>query len=466
MMRASNDFPKILIDGVFFQLGRTGIARVWTELLREWSTASFAHRLLVLDRGDTAPRLDGVYYRTIAPYDYRTSGDDAQRLQQLCDEEQADLFVSTYYTVPLTTPSVFVAYDMIPEVYDHELQSPMWREKHYGVQHAFAHVAISRSTAHDLARFFPEIDGDAVTVAYPGVGSAFHPAAAAEIEQWRTQRRLDKPYFLLVGSRTGFNGYKNASLFFQALAQLPERQRFAVVCAGGDAALETVFQPSLRDAEIHVWELTDDELRAAYCGAVALVYPSRYEGFGLPVLEAMACGCPVITCRNSSLVEVAGDAALFTPEDDVTAMVAALQRVQDEGERQSLVAAGFRQAARFTWREMAATLADVFRRTVAVARKPLHIWPEFRRLQAAAQEPRRPVLAIIAEDGERPGREAHAEIYKQFAAWSEVKRELWEVQNLVAFMQASKFWKMRTALAESKKAMLRLAQRWLPRRAG
>jgi glycosyltransferase involved in cell wall biosynthesis len=453
-MSAGNDSRTIVIDGIFFQLGRTGIARVWTALLHEWSTEPFAKRLLVLDRGNTVPRFDGIRYRTIPLYDYRTSGDDARRLQMLCDEERAGLFVSTYYTTPLTTPSVFVAYDMIPEVYCHELDSPMWREKHYGVQHASAHVAISHSTARDLARFFPELDVGAIVVAYPGVGATFRPAAVVEIEQWRTQRGLAKPYFLLVGSRNGVNGYKNARLFFEAFAQLPQRRRYAVVCVGGDAVLEPAFQPFVGDAEVHLWDLSDDELRAAYSGAVALAYPSRYEGFGLPVLEAMACGSPVITCRNSSLVEVAGDAALFTPEDEVLAMSAALHRVQEEAERQSLIAAGLQQAARFTWRGMAATLADVFRQTEAAAPRPLRVWSEFRRLQAVAQE--HDTLYWELLQTQKDLATVRDDYWKAY--W-----ELSEVKEILAHMRASKFWKVRSALVESKKAMLRLAGRWLPR---
>ena len=83
-------------------------------MLREWAADGFANHLLVLDRDNTAPRVDGVRYQSIPAYDYRYTAADALRLQELCDREQADVFVSTYYTTPVTTPSVFVAYDMIP----------------------------------------------------------------------------------------------------------------------------------------------------------------------------------------------------------------------------------------------------------------------------------------------------------------------------------------------------------------
>jgi len=100
-------------------------------------------------------------------------------------------------------------------------------------------------------------------------------------------------------------------------------------------------------------QVSDEELRAAYSGAVALVYPSIYEGFGLPILEAIACGCPVITCPNASIPEVAGEAALYVNDDDVNGMANALCDIQKPDVRNSLTAAGLEQAKKFSWSNMA-----------------------------------------------------------------------------------------------------------------
>lgn len=338
--------PTILVDGVFFQLFKTGIARVWRSLLEEWVKNGFAKHVIVLDRARTAPMISGIKYRFIPPYDYNNTDSDRQMLQQICDEEGADLFISTYYTTPLETPSVFMAHDMIPEIVGANLQEPMWREKHYGIRHASAFIAVSENTAHDLVRIFPEISPDSITVAPNGIGAAFVPSRPDVVSQFKAKYGITKPYFLLVGAR---GGYKNAIIFFKAFAQLFTKSGFDLVCTGVVSTLEEEYRAYTIGTTVHMLQLSDEELAAAYTGAVALVYPSKYEGFGLPVAEAMASGCPVITCPNASLPEVAGEAALYVADDDVDGLVNALCEVQKPEVRQRMITTGLKQAQQFSW---------------------------------------------------------------------------------------------------------------------
>lgn len=349
---------KIVIDGIFFQTKqRSGIARVWQSLMAEWVKDGFAKNIVMLDRANTVPKLPGIRYESVPVYDYNNTDADRQMLQQLCDRENADLFVSTYYTTPVSTPSVFFAYDMIPEATGGNLSNPMWKEKHWAIDKASSYIAISQNTAKDLVKFFPQISLDAIAIARCGVPNEFSPATLPEIETFKTARGIDKPYFLIVGERTGFNGYKNTVFFFHALAKLSTKHGFDVVCTGGQPALEPNLQAHTAEIKVHLLDLNDAELKAAYSGAIALIVTSKYEGFGLPILEAMACGCPVITTPNSSIPEVAGEAALYVKDNNVKSLVNALLDVQKPDVRNSLIAAGLGQSRKFSWSKMAKTVS-------------------------------------------------------------------------------------------------------------
>jgi glycosyltransferase involved in cell wall biosynthesis len=341
---------RILIDAVFFQYNRSGIARVWLSLLREWAGTDFSNQLLVLDRQGTAPRIEGIAYRQVPAHNYAAPEQDAVMLQAVCDEEQARLFISSYYTTPLHTQSVFMVYDMIPEMIGWDIQAnAMWRQKHVGILHAHSYISISRNTAKDLHSFYPSIDLNDILVAHCGVD--FVAQIPQKVDEFKKQHGIDRPYFLLVGSRAD---YKNGKLFFDAFALLGNlRQQYAVVCTGPWAQLEPEFAACVGPAALHMIEVNDAQLQCAYSGAIALAYPSKYEGFGMPITEAMACGCPVITCKAGSIPEVAGDSVIYVDISDPAEMARALLQVQDPVVRERLIASGFRRSKQFTWHQMA-----------------------------------------------------------------------------------------------------------------
>jgi len=359
--RQSKNSLLVAVDGVFFQLNNTGIARVWKHLLEEWAKDDFAKNILVIDRGGTAPKISGIRYRKIPEYNYDDTDRDRQMLQQVCDEEEVDVFISTYYTTSLSTPSVFMGYDMIPELIEQNLDSPMLREKHRGIRHASAYLTISENTKRDLAGCFPNILVDSITVAHCGIGSDFTPASQEEIIGFTSKYEIGKPYFLIVGDRVGWRNtnYKNGILFFKAFAQLTEKHDFEIVCTGGSPAIEEKFLHYAFGVKTHRLYLTDEELRVAYSGAVALVYPSLYEGFGMPVAEAMACGCPVITCPYASLPEVGGNAVLYVSGRDVNELVEAMIKIQQPEVRESLIRRGLEQSKQFSWSKMAEIVKSV-----------------------------------------------------------------------------------------------------------
>lgn len=339
----------LVIDGVFFSLADSGIARVWRSVLPHLLSAPNLN-ITILDRGN-APRLSGLKRLPFPVYKDLYNPDDSILIQKACDYLKADVFTSTYHTTPLTTPMFLLIHDMIPELFNFDLKDRHWQEKAIAVSYARRFIAVSQSTKKDLAKFYPDIEPH-IQVAHCGYDQrTFRRARSGEIADFKAKYKLNRPYMLLVGSRDQHLGYKNCNLFFRSLASV--KPEFDIVCVGGEPKIHTESMALVpKGMSIQRVELEDAEMVAAYGGATALVYPSLYEGFGLPVVEAMACGCPVITTGYGSLSEVSGGAALEIDGHSVDQMRDALEVVQRPEQREKLVKAGLEQVSRFDWKVM------------------------------------------------------------------------------------------------------------------
>lgn len=231
-------------------------------------------------------------------------------------------------------------------------------------------IAISDSTARDLVMVFG-LSRDRIDVAPPGVSEQFRPLPAADVARFRQQHDLPQRFLLFLGT---LEPRKNLPVLLRAYAQLPaaDRQAVHLVLAGGkgwmaDDIFKTIEDHRLGDVVHLPGYIAPEDLVQWYNAAETFVYPSVFEGFGLPVIEAMACGTPVIVSDVSSLPEAAGDAGRRLPPDDVAAWADALaQAIHDPAWREQAAQAGRTHAARFTWQHTAA-------RTVASYRKALHL---------------------------------------------------------------------------------------------
>jgi glycosyltransferase involved in cell wall biosynthesis len=348
----------IVVDGVFFQFFmNSGIARVWRSYLREWIRSGFADRVVFLDRGGAGPRLPGLPTRSIPMWRRDLTAADSFRLQRVCDEEVAALFVSTYYTAPVSTPTLMLVYDLIPERLGLDMSDPVWEEKRMAIEHASAYACISENTRRDLMELEPAARGKPAEVAVLGVDERFVPAEQREIDAFRAAYQLDHRYFLVVGERRGVDGYKNVKLVFRAMRDWPEAASHELVCVGGAEEIEPELIAAAPRMRVRRIALSDDDLRLAYAGAVALLVPSRYEGFGLPVAEAMACGCPVISTAVASLPEVAGNAAIYIDPENPRSLRDAFDEVRVPARRAGMIRAGLERVKSFTWERGAATFA-------------------------------------------------------------------------------------------------------------
>lgn len=378
---------RLLVDGVFFQINNTGIARVWRSIL-EILVASGRFEIFFLDRGQ-APEIQGIRYIPFPKNLFIHCAADSLLIQKVCDQYKIDVFTSTYYTTPVSTPMVLMVYDMIPELFDFDLTQRAWMEKETAISYAQRYICISHSTRNDLLAFYPEIPAEKTTVSHCGVDNAvFYPRDENTVAAFCERFLLDKPYFLFVGSRVQHNGYKNSHLFFDALSRM-KVTGFDVFCVGGEKEIEPEILGSLPSGvRCRRVELTDEELVLAYGGALALVYPSLYEGFGMPVIEAMAAGCPVITTHHGSLAEAAGDAACLISGTSVQEMCGALDQMQDASYRQMLKEKGLAHVGQFRWQNMAQTFGDEVDILVQEARTGVYEpffneWKKLREIQAS-----------------------------------------------------------------------------------
>ncbi|MBW2709632.1 MAG: glycosyltransferase family 4 protein [Deltaproteobacteria bacterium] len=192
------------------------------------------------------------------------------------------------------------------------------------------------------------------TVTYLGYDpSVLYPRSAVEIKDCLNRHGLPHRYFLFVGSG---DPRKNMAVIPKAIAR--SGLNIPLVAAGWSGWVEKASWEKIRV----LGYVGDDDLARLYSGAVALIFPSRYEGFGLPVLEAMACGCPVVTTREASMPEVAGDAALYMKNpDDVEGLAAMLKELSAHPEsRRQWAGKGLAQARRFSWRNTAESTFRAF----------------------------------------------------------------------------------------------------------
>jgi glycosyltransferase involved in cell wall biosynthesis len=443
---AGSKRPRIVVDGIFWQYLSSGIGRVWENLLREWTKSGFGNHVIVLDRAGTAPRIDGVHYWTIAKHDYARTGDDSLYLDSVCRQLGADLFVSTYYSTPTTTPSFYCGYDMIPEVLGFPLTDESWKEKRLAIRHAVGHSMISQNSANDLERLYPELPRNQTYVTHVGVAPEFTRPDPVQVNHFLACHGLQgKTYVLMVGERLGYGGYKNGELVFRSLARIPKDRSVVLVCVGGQPELEPQLKQLAPNLDVRQVKLDDLGLRAAYAGAHALLYPSKYEGFGMPPLEAMACGTPAIVCRNSSLPEVVGDAALFVDENDPADMLRAIERLFDLGVRNDLIARGFKQAAGFNFAttadKLAAALMETYARIEDSKVYPPGIgWDELRKLQRLIQRRANEVQerAKAANDSMAVGE--RIDLLSRKATDSS---DLAHALQIISAMRRSPFWKAR-----------------------
>lgn len=228
-------------------------------------------------------------------------------------------------------------------------------------------IAVSQQTAKDLVTFFG-IPAARITVVYNGVQPRFTPGTPEEAHSFRQDHDLPERFLLYLGT---LEPRKNLTRLVQAFGLWRAQaghggEDVRLVLAGAKGWYYTeIFQQvqelGLTDQVLFPGYIPDDELPDWYRAATAFVYPSLFEGFGLPLLEAMACGTPVVCSTAPSLLEVVGESALVVPAQELTQLAAALgQILADVGIREELSQSGIEQASHFSWQRTARETTAVY----------------------------------------------------------------------------------------------------------
>jgi glycosyltransferase involved in cell wall biosynthesis len=369
----------IVLDGYMLgkRLSETGISRYLVNLLREFERITAREQdpeFLVLVPSLSECRSNGFRHRP----GFAMAAEPLMRFHRAWKYGLVNSLTIRMRSGVLFIPipvSVYVkpgrlavtVHDIVPLVFPEQYASPMGRVFVHTYRSSVSKAdLILTDSAYSKADMISRLGVPAAKIVVAPLGfdsDMFHrgPAGSAEGRELLGRYAIDRPYILHVGRG---DPRKNLVRLVQSYRMLTARRRdldFQLVLSGPlgwgyQPLLQLLKEPSLRNRVILTGPVPDCELTVLYGQATAFAMPSLYEGFGLPVLEAMACGTPVMSSNRSSLPEIAGEAALYFDPESVEEMSEAMERVlTDSAWREELVGKGLQRAQQFSWEACART---------------------------------------------------------------------------------------------------------------
>ncbi len=330
----------------------TGTEHYALQMIRALLSLDHGHDITLYFRDEPPPRLlptpFRAFNRAVIPFPRLWTH---LRLAAELWRDRPDLVWVPAHTLPIWFPGRAavtlhdLGYKLFPQAHPAGQRQYLDLSTRYSARRAALILADSQTTADDLGRFYGT-PSSKIRVVYPGVDAP----PVGDIRLVRRRYDLPERYFLFIGT---LQPRKNIAGIVQAFARWRADhadEQAALVLAGGKGWLYDPAWTAGVDGVIMPGYVDEADKGALYAGALALVFPSLYEGFGFPVLEAMSCGTPVICSRTSSLPELAGDAALLVDPLNIDAIADAMGRVaSDAALRETMRAKGYRQALKFTW---------------------------------------------------------------------------------------------------------------------
>lgn len=367
---------RITVDGVIYQkLSRRGIPRVYDEILPRMCEIDDTLRIQIITQGSilqgvpTHQHIEHVrlpdlqrYLRPNRIWAPIIPGINSLVRRYWATPDRDSIWHSTYYTLPdrWKGPIVTQVYDMIvelyPEIYSATSNKAYCDEKRRCVIASDVVIAISENTARDIQAYYG-IPRSAIQVVPLGFSDVFTKLPECPDEHLP----VNVPFLLYVGGR---GPHKNFGRVLHAYSLCKYQKDVALVVVGGSLTADE--SGMIRDLQITgnvivLPDVDDAFLCVLYNRASGMIYPSIYEGFGIPLLEAMACGCPVVASRIPSTVEVAGTCPIYFDPYDIENMIEAFDQVLSEGKKSERVQSGFAQAGIFSWDLTAEKTLAVYR---------------------------------------------------------------------------------------------------------
>ena len=346
----------------------SGVGTYVVELLRALIQLQTDLALVVYeDPKNPLPGLDANSIERISLRAGKYSLANQFELRRRISEDRLDIFHSPFYPIPLwsSCPIVVTIHDLIPFLFplgSGPKQFMVKRGYRIAARRAAHIIAVSNHTAADLQKIL-KAPAEKITAIHNAVSSDFHPNAAPnEIDDLK-QRGIRPPYVVAASARNWRTKNLQAALQALALAQKNAALDFQTVVYGPSEGLEAARESSRELKVVPTGYLSAQELGALFRHAELFIMPSLYEGFGLPILEAMSCGCAVMTSTGGSLPEVAGNGAQVFAPSDVKGMAEAVARLlRNPSELRLWRERALQRAADFSWQRAARETISVYHR--------------------------------------------------------------------------------------------------------
>jgi glycosyltransferase involved in cell wall biosynthesis len=369
---------RVGIDGRELQKNRmTGIGRYLLNFLSYALSIKPEWEFIIFGNQNTNISLENPNLRKISIPEYITLWWDQVQLPYHLEKKKIDLLFSPYYKAPIYSPCkvIITIHDLIPLMSSFQQKSnPSLKRvvlKHWGkiiARKAQAIITVSENSKKDIVKMLKVPDGK-IEVAPNSVEDRYQPVSDFKaLERIKKKYEITKEYIFNLGN---LKPHKNISGLLKAYSQLSSnlKDKYQLVIVGKKERYFNALANLAKELQLDtlfIDYVQDPDLPALLSSAEFLVFPSFYEGFGIPVLEAMACGCPVVSSNTSSMPEVLGDAALFFNPYHVEEMSLAIRKMlEDENLRNKFRQKGLERVRLFTLEKAAKKILDVFESVLA-----------------------------------------------------------------------------------------------------